>query len=98
MADKSGGASVHTVEARQPVFADENDVRAAAEQTPYRPCDQLRYDLKMCLLNTDCVKNGKTPRQCLHENDPSIPEDCLKLKNRFFECKRSLVGLLSRCH
>ncbi len=64
-----------------------------------RKCDGLRYDLKMCLLNSDCVtKHGKKPKQCLQEAEmaPFVPENCLALANAFFECKRSLVDMRRR--
>lgn len=57
-----------------------------------RPCAGVRADLKMCLLNTDCVKRDKkTPRECLKTNDGSVPNECQALRNTFFECKRSLL-------
>ncbi len=33
-----------------------------------RKCDGLRYDLKMCLLKSECVTTYKTvPRKCLQD-------------------------------
>jgi len=54
-------------------------------------CAGVRADLKMCLLESDCCKMGKTPRQCLQDNN--VPAECQVLRNTFYECKRSLVGL-----
>ncbi|KAI4458572.1 cytochrome c oxidase assembly protein [Holotrichia oblita] len=33
--------------------------------------------------------DGKTPRECLKANN--VPQECVALRNTFFECKRSLV-------
>lgn len=62
-------------------------------------CDGLRYDLKMCLLQSDCVKEYRhTPKECL--SDPAlqqyVPDRCMVLANTFFECKRSLVDMRRR--
>ncbi|XP_034944359.1 cytochrome c oxidase assembly factor 5 [Chelonus insularis] len=60
-------------------------------------CANIRDDLKMCLLQTDCCrKYKKTPRQCLLDRDPSIPDECYVLKNVFYECKRSLIDARRR--
>ncbi|KAF5273465.1 hypothetical protein FQA39_LY07482 [Lamprigera yunnana] len=56
------------------------------------PCAGVRADLKMCVLNSDCVKRDKkTPRECLKTTDGSVPTECQALRNTFFECKRSLL-------
>ncbi|KAF9422552.1 hypothetical protein HW555_001756 [Spodoptera exigua] len=54
------------------------------------PCAGIRADLKICLLASDCCKREKkTPRECLKEGN--IPEECIQLRQSFFECKRSLL-------
>ncbi|KAF9802077.1 hypothetical protein SFRURICE_004328 [Spodoptera frugiperda] len=54
------------------------------------PCAGIRADLKICLLASDCCKKEKkTPRECLKEGN--IPDDCVQLRQSFFECKRSLL-------
>ncbi|XP_035450329.2 cytochrome c oxidase assembly factor 5 [Spodoptera frugiperda] len=54
------------------------------------PCAGIRADLKICLLASDCCKKEKkTPRECLREGN--IPDDCVQLRQSFFECKRSLL-------
>ncbi|KAG8230558.1 hypothetical protein J437_LFUL010159 [Ladona fulva] len=61
------------------------------------PCSGIRADLKMCLLESDCVKKtGKTPRECLHVHDGSVPNECFALRTTFFECKRSLLDARQR--
>jgi len=65
---------------------------------PKRLCDGLREDLKNCLVNSDCVqKHGMTPKQCLMlHDDPSVPDECVKLRMQFFECKRSMLDMRNR--
>jgi len=53
-------------------------------------CAGVRADLKMCLLESECCRMGRTPRQCLQDNN--VPPECQVLRNTFYECKRSLVG------
>ncbi|CAG9135739.1 unnamed protein product [Plutella xylostella] len=54
------------------------------------PCAGIRADLKICLLNSDCCKKDKkTPRDCL--KDGVVPDECIQLRQSFFECKRSLL-------
>ncbi|PSN53353.1 Cytochrome c oxidase assembly factor 5 [Blattella germanica] len=61
------------------------------------PCAGIRADLKMCLLESDCVKKlKKTPRECLQSFDPSVPNECQALRTTFFECKRSLLDNRTR--
>lgn len=62
-------------------------------------CDGLRYDLKMCLLRSECVQEYKhTPKECLSDKSlaPYVPDRCMILANTFFECKRSLVDMRRR--
>ena len=66
---------------------------------PKMKCDGLRYDLKMCLLKSDCVQVYKTlPRKCLQDPDMAqhVPDRCWSLANTFFECKRSLIDMRYR--
>ncbi|XP_074033255.1 cytochrome c oxidase assembly factor 5 isoform X2 [Leptinotarsa decemlineata] len=59
-------------------------------------CAGIRADLKMCLLQSECCKHKKTPRECLKSRDPSVPDQCYVLHNTFFECKRSLLDARQR--
>jgi cytochrome c oxidase assembly factor 5 len=66
---------------------------------PKMKCDGLRYDLKMCLLKSDCVQVYKTlPRKCLQDPEMKahVPDRCWVLANTFFECKRSLIDMRYR--
>ncbi|XP_055349233.1 cytochrome c oxidase assembly factor 5-like [Paramacrobiotus metropolitanus] len=63
----------------------------------HSPCAEVRADLKNCLLQTDCCAvERKTPKQCLIEHHPSVPDECYALRTAFFECKRSLIDMRSR--
>ncbi|XP_001607289.1 cytochrome c oxidase assembly factor 5 [Nasonia vitripennis] len=63
----------------------------------YTKCADVRAQLKMCLLNTDCCKIHKmTPRECLLSHHPSVPDECHVLRYTFFECKRSLMDARRR--
>ena len=69
------------------------------EDQTRRKCDGLRYDLKMCLLNSDCVKvHNRIPKKCLQDADMKehVPEKCWYLANAFFECKRSIIDMRYR--
>ncbi|XP_065331991.1 cytochrome c oxidase assembly factor 5-like isoform X5 [Cloeon dipterum] len=71
-------------------FEDENS--KLKDQTP---CAGIRADLKVCLLESDCVKvRGKSPRDCLKSGE--TPTECQALRNTFFECKRSLLDARQR--
>ena len=62
-------------------------------------CEGLRYDLKMCLLKSECVQvHHRTPKECISDPSlaPFVPDRCLILANTFFECKRSLIDMRRR--
>ncbi|CAF0837066.1 unnamed protein product [Didymodactylos carnosus] len=66
---------------------------------PHHACDLLRYDLKMCLLESDCCKKyGKTPKQCLQDESmrDHVDDECRRLAYTFFECKRSMIDMRAR--
>ncbi|CAG2165263.1 unnamed protein product [Oppiella nova] len=74
------------------VFDTEEDIKSDG-----RSCSAIREDLKYCINATDCVrKDRKTPRECLRERHPSVPEECHQLRNLLYECKRSLVDFRTR--
>ncbi|XP_065316816.1 phosphoserine aminotransferase-like isoform X2 [Gordionus sp. m RMFG-2023] len=87
-----------------PYKYDENDIdesnnllnkNAKPEVKP--ACNQIRVELKDCLINTDCVKKfNLSPKDCLTNNHPSVPHLCYKLRTAFFECKRSILDNRTR--
>ena len=55
-----------------------------------KPCDELREDFKLCMLETDCIKiKRKKVKECFDEGD--VPSECVQLRQLLFECKRSLL-------
>ncbi|XP_020297858.1 cytochrome c oxidase assembly factor 5 [Pseudomyrmex gracilis] len=55
-------------------------------------CANIRADLKICLLESDCCKiHKRSPRECLLLQDGTVPQQCYALRNTFFECKHSLI-------
>ncbi|KAG5320542.1 COA5 factor, partial [Acromyrmex heyeri] len=55
-------------------------------------CANVRADLKMCLLQSDCCKIYKrTPKECLRSQDSTVPDECFALQRTFFECKHSII-------
>jgi len=55
----------------------------------------LRFELKRCLLKTDCcLVEKKTPYTCLQEGN--VDQDCKALAYAFYECKRSLLDMRTR--
>ncbi|CAG2103523.1 unnamed protein product [Medioppia subpectinata] len=86
------------------VFETEEDGKSDGKS-----CSVIREDLKHCILSTDCVRivesedsarmssrKRSTPRECLRERDPSVPEECFQLTHLLFECKRSLIDFRTR--
>ncbi|CAF3441676.1 unnamed protein product [Rotaria socialis] len=68
------------------------------QKKPQAACELLRYDLKMCLLASDCCKLGHTPKECI-SNDKLrefVPDECRRLAYTFFECKRSTIDMRAR--
>jgi len=74
------------------VYETEEDIKGDGSS-----CSAIREDLKYCINTTDCVrKDRRTPRDCLRSRDPSVPEECYKLRTLLFECKRSLIDFRNR--
>jgi cytochrome c oxidase assembly factor 5 len=64
-----------------------------------KKCDGLRYDLKLCLLESDCCKKYRVlPKECLRNPEMAehVPDRCFSLANAFFECKRSTLDMRHR--
>lgn len=53
-------------------------------------CSSVREDLKLCVLEADCIKNKKMKsKECFESGD--MPQECVQLKQLLFDCKRSLL-------
>lgn len=60
-------------------------------------CAQLRAELKMCLLESDCCRiHKKTPRECLRVRNETVPDACYVLHQSFYDCKRSIIDAKRR--
>jgi cytochrome c oxidase assembly factor 5 len=69
------------------------------EENASHKCDGLRYDLKLCLLDSECVKvHNKTPKECIKDPEMAqfVSDKCFALANAFFECKRSTIDMRNR--
>lgn len=74
------------------VFETEQDVK-----TDGRACGTIREDLKQCIKESDCVKvHLKSPKECLREADPTVPIECLQLRQLLFDCKRTSLDNRAR--
>ncbi|OQR77966.1 hypothetical protein BIW11_02820 [Tropilaelaps mercedesae] len=67
-----------------PVYTEEGE--ALKKQSR---CHGVRVDLKACLRDSDCVKQGGNMRGCLKLQQ--VPQDCINLATLLFECKRALL-------
>ncbi|XP_074099861.1 cytochrome c oxidase assembly factor 5 [Cotesia typhae] len=60
-------------------------------------CANVRANLKMCLLESDCCKiQRKTPKECLKMTDGSVPQECQALRLLLYDCKRSIIDARRR--
>ncbi|KAI8854295.1 cytochrome c oxidase assembly protein PET191-domain-containing protein [Chytridium lagenaria] len=56
-------------------------------------CQKYREDLIECLAASDCVKNGRSVKECLDPKyNDSVPGDCRKAQRAFFECQIHLMN------
>lgn len=59
-------------------------------------CEPILNALKQCLLASDCVtKEGHLPSDCAKNHMNELPEECQLLRLSMFECKRSMVRIVS---
>ena len=60
-------------------------------------CQPIRNDLAACLLQTDCVKNGKSGQECLQNHMDELPNDCQVIYKSYVNCRRGLVRYWGGC-
>ncbi|XP_039057271.1 cytochrome c oxidase assembly factor 5-like [Hibiscus syriacus] len=59
-----------------------------------KSCKGLAMEQIKCLSESDCVKGLRSSfRECAGENNPSIPSECVGLRETYFNCKRGLVDM-----
>ncbi|XP_019456995.1 PREDICTED: cytochrome c oxidase assembly factor 5 isoform X2 [Lupinus angustifolius] len=62
-----------------------------------KSCKGLALELVKCLSESDCVKvENRSIRDCAGEKSPSIPSDCVGLRETYFNCKRGQVDMRAR--
>ncbi|XP_039039679.1 cytochrome c oxidase assembly factor 5-like [Hibiscus syriacus] len=58
-----------------------------------KSCKGLAMEQIKCLSESDCVRVEKFIQGCAGENNPSIPSECVGLRETYFNCKRGLVDM-----
>ncbi|OIV92455.1 hypothetical protein TanjilG_02218 [Lupinus angustifolius] len=59
-----------------------------------KSCKGLATELVKCLGESDCVKvENRSIRDCAGEKCPSIPSDCVGLRETYFNCKRGQASV-----
>ncbi|CAN1132123.1 hypothetical protein LINPERHAP2_LOCUS6812 [Linum perenne] len=54
-----------------------------------KSCKGLAAELVKCLSESDCVKvENRSIRDCAGEKSPSVPSECVGLRETYFNCKR----------
>ena len=62
-----------------------------------RACWKIRYELKKCMYESDCVKVDKRPiRECFDDPGANVPNTCRQLVYTYFECRRSILDMRTR--
>ena len=62
-----------------------------------RACWKLRYELKTCMYESDCIKVEKRPvRECFSDPAANVPDKCRQLQYTYFECRRSILDMRTR--
>ncbi|CAN1729892.1 hypothetical protein LINPERHAP1_LOCUS767, partial [Linum perenne] len=57
-----------------------------------KSCKGLATELVKCLGESDCVKvENRSIRECSGEKSPSVPSECVGLRETYFNCKRGQV-------
>ncbi|KAK7244173.1 hypothetical protein RIF29_38991 [Crotalaria pallida] len=60
-----------------------------------KSCKGLAAELVKCLSESDCVKvENRSIRECAGEKSPSIPSECVGLRETYFNCKRGQASVL----
>ncbi|WVZ01346.1 hypothetical protein V8G54_027415 [Vigna mungo] len=64
-----------------------------------KSCKGLAAELVKCLSESDCIKVEKRSyRECVGEKSPCIPNECVGLRETYFNCKRGQASLFLLCH
>ncbi|KAH7351601.1 hypothetical protein KP509_19G005300 [Ceratopteris richardii] len=62
-----------------------------------KSCKGVAMELVKCLSESNCMKiEKKSFRECAKESSPAIPQECIGLRDTYFQCKRNQVDMRSR--
>jgi len=62
-----------------------------------KACWKIRYELKKCMYESDCIKVDKRPvRECFQDPAANVPDLCRQLQYTYFECRRSILDMRTR--
>lgn len=60
-------------------------------------CWKIRYELKKCMMESDCIKLDKKPvRYCLNNKSANVSESCRNLQYTYAICRKSMLDMRSR--
>ncbi|KAG4301409.1 hypothetical protein PCANB_002339 [Pneumocystis canis] len=61
-------------------------------------CNSIRKALASCILNSDCMRNGNSAKECLSNPEliESVPLQCYLLKKSLCDCKREMLDMRKR--
>jgi len=62
-----------------------------------KACWRVRYDLKKCILDSDCIlKDKRSVRECFTDPTANVPHHCKSLQYTYQQCRRSMLDMRSR--
>ena len=62
-----------------------------------KACWKIRYELKKCMYESDCIKVDKrSVRECFEDAAANVPYRCRQLQYTYFECRRSILDMRTR--
>ena len=78
-----------------------DDVDVAPEQEyetdTSRSCWRIRYGLKKCIIESDCIKVDKwSAKDCMRNPSSRIPDSCRQLVYSYQQCRKSMLDMRTR--
>nr|CAB3232464.1 cytochrome c oxidase assembly factor 5-like [Phallusia mammillata] len=62
-----------------------------------RACWRIRYELKQCFLNSDCIKvENRSAKECMTDPSANVPTHCRNLQFSYQQCRRSMLDMRTR--
>eukprot|EP01027_Heterolobosea_sp_BB2_P007145 GEZU01010658.1.p1 GENE.GEZU01010658.1~~GEZU01010658.1.p1 ORF type:complete len:116 (+),score=5.88 GEZU01010658.1:44-349(+) len=56
------------------------------------PCSVQRKAFIDCILESECIRNGKDFKECIKCGD-DVSSECQTLRTNYFECRRSMLDM-----